>query len=320
MEFFVEKSLFSVYDGGLKYYRKLTEKRGLTVQYLLYNPMSGGGNCKALAENYMSRCEWETKLVDMTEIDSYSTLFKILNENDSIVVFGGDGTLNRFVNDIKNIEHKSDVYYYPAGTGNDFAADLDKTDTDEPFLINEYIKALPSVTVNGKTTVFINGVGYGIDGYCCEIGDKLRAQNKKANYTAIAIKGLLFHFKPVNAAVVVDGVEHNYKKVWIAPTMNGRHYGGGMIPTPEQSRTDTDGKLSLMVFHGSGKLKTLMIFPSIFTGEHIKNTKCVEVLTGKDITVKFDRPTPLQIDGETVLDVTEYHAVSCVKAKKEIMA
>ena len=51
------------------------------MQYLLYNPMSGGGTCKALAENYMSRCEWETKLVDMTEIDSYSTLFKILNEN-----------------------------------------------------------------------------------------------------------------------------------------------------------------------------------------------------------------------------------------------
>ena len=27
---------------------------------------------------------------------------------------------------------------------------------------------------------------------------------------------------------------------------------------------------------------------------------------GKEITVKFDRPAPLQIDGETVLDVTEY--------------
>ena len=27
---------------------------------------------------------------------------------------------------------------------------------------------------------------------------------------------------------------------------------------------------------------------------------------GKDITVTFDRPTPLQIDGETVLGVTSY--------------
>ena len=29
-------------------------------------------------------------------------------------------------------------------------------------------------------------------------------------------------------------------------------------------------------------------------------------LEGKDITVTFDRPTPLQIDGETVLGVTSY--------------
>ena len=28
---------------------------------------------------------------------------------------------------------------------------------------------------------------------------------------------------------------------------------------------------------------------------------------GNNITVTFDRPTPLQIDGETVLDVTSYN-------------
>ena len=63
-----------------------------------------------------------------------------------------------------------------------------------------------------------------------------------------------------------------------------------------------------MLFHGSGTLRTLTIFPSIFKGEHIKHTKYVEVLTGKNITVRFDRPTPLQIDGETFLNVTEYSA------------
>ena len=90
--------------------------------------------------------------------------------------------------------------------------------------------------------------------------------------------------------------------------MFGRHYGGGMIPTPNQSRECEPKKLSLMLFHGSGKLKTLMIFPSIFKGEHVKHTDCVTVIEGKNITVKFDRPTPLQIDGETVLGVTEYTA------------
>ena len=88
--------------------------------------------------------------------------------------------------------------------------------------------------------------------------------------------------------------------------MFGRRYGGGMIPTPEQIRGGEE--LSLMMFHGSGKLKTLMIFPSIFKGEHVKNEKYVTVLKGKNITVKFDSPRALQIDGETVLDVEEYTA------------
>lgn len=49
-----------------------------------------------------------------------------------------------------------------------------------------------------------------------------------------------------------------------------------------------------------------MIFPSIFKGKHIKNKNAVDILSGQEITVAYDRPTPLQIDGETVLGVTSY--------------
>lgn len=278
------------------------------MNYLLFNPHSGKGASRALADEYAKKLAENAKTVDMTEIGSYKEFFEGTVQGDEAVIFGGDGTLNRFINDTCEADINITVKYYPSGTGNDFAVDVDKKGATEPFEINEYIKGLPTVTVNGKQHKFINGVGYGIDGYCCEVGDKLREQKKQANYTAIAIKGLLFHFKPVNAKVVVDGVEREYKKVWIAPTMYGRHYGGGMMPTPEQKRDD--GKLSLMLFHGSGKLKTLMIFPSIFKGEHIKNTKYIEVIKGQDISVSFDRPTALQIDGETHLGVSEYRAVS----------
>ena len=67
--------------------------------------------------------------------------------------------------------------------------------------------------------------------------------------------------------------------------------------------------------HGSGKLKTLMVFPSIFKGEHIKHTEMVAVHTGKEISVTFDRPTALQIDGETVLNVSTYK----VSAGKKVL-
>ena len=49
-----------------------------------------------------------------------------------------------------------------------------------------------------------------------------------------------------------------------------------------------------------------MIFPKIFKGEHAKNKKMSTILTGKKITVTFTHPMALQIDGETVKNVTTY--------------
>ena len=88
--------------------------------------------------------------------------------------------------------------------------------------------------------------------------------------------------------------------------MNGRFFGGGMMPCPNQDRLNGKGLVSTCVFHDTGKLKTLMIFPSLFKGEHVKNEKFVYVRQGKKITVEFDAPTPLQIDGEVIKDVTKY--------------
>jgi diacylglycerol kinase family enzyme len=177
--------------------------------------------------------------------------------------------------------------------------------------INSYIKDLPIVEVNGIRRRFINGIGYGLDGYCCEQGDKISMTSEKpANYTAIAIKGLLFKYKTTAANVTVDGKTTTYSKVWIAPTMNGRYYGGGMMVAPKQDRLGEDKTLTTVVFHTSGKLKTLMVFPSIFKGEHVKHTDVFDVLSGHRITVEFDRPTALQIDGETVLGVTSYTVLS----------
>ena len=65
-----------------------------------------------------------------------------------------------------------------------------------------------------------------------------------------------------------------------------------------------------MVMHGAGKLKTLRIFPSIFKGMHIRHPKHVVIHKGHSITVTFDRPCALQIDGETILNVFTYTAFS----------
>ena len=283
--------------------------------YVVYNPLAGNGQTQADAQLLQMVLDEQLEYYDMTRITNYAAFICGMEKEDYLVIVGGDGTLNRFVNDTDGLEIAHEILYFPTGTGNDFAKDMGMG--ENPHSITAYLKDLPSVEIKGKRYRFINGVGFGIDGYCCQIGDELRKiPGKKVNYTGIAIKGLLFHFAPRNAKVTVDGKEYAYKKVWIAPTMHGKFYGGGMIPTPKQDRDS--GKLSLMLFHGAGRLRTLCVFPSIFKGEHVKHTKMVAVHTGKEITVEFDRPTPLQIDGETILGVTQYTAYAA-KVKEKVL-
>ena len=279
--------------------------------YILYNPLAGRGDNEARARALGETLTGEVELINLLKIGEPVAFFSALGEEDTVILCGGDGTVNRFVNALDGVEVKANILYYAIGTGNDFVHDIGKEAGGEPFDLKPYMCDLPTVEVKGVKRRFINGIGYGIDGYCCEVGDKIKATSTKpVNYTSIAIKGLLFHYEPTDATIIVDGVEHQYKKVWLAATMHGRFYGGGMMATPEQDRLAEEKQVSLLVFHGSGRLKTLMIFPSIFKGEHVNHTKQVAIHTGKDIKVIFDRPTPLQIDGETVLDVTEYRVTA----------
>ena len=286
--------------------------------FILYNPLSGHGKALEKANEIVKLYEDE-EIIDITKIDDTHAFLLDITAEDKLVICGGDGTLNRFVYETEGIDIPCEVLYCATGTGNDFLKDIGKSADDAPFRVNEYIADLPVVEVNGKKYRFLNGVGFGIDGYCCEVGDKLKAADpeKPVNYTSIAIKGLLYDFKPKNATVRVDGVEYKYPRVWIAAAMHGRYYGGGMNCAPDQDRLNTDGTNTLVVWYGSGKLKTLMNFPSIFKGEHITHTDMIAVHKGHEIEVEFDKPCALQIDGETFLNITGYKVTSSVPAKKE---
>ena len=176
--------------------------------YVLYNTIAGHGKAEEVARSLPEKLDGEVVgFADMTKITNYSAFLS--DKSDcALVICGGDGTLNRFVNDAGEAIADSEVYYCATGSGNDFLRDLGAAD-GEVVRITEQLRDLPICEVNGKTYRFLNGVGYGIDGYCCEEGDKLRAAGEtNINYTSIAIKGLLFHYKPTNATVTVDGVKH----------------------------------------------------------------------------------------------------------------
>lgn len=278
------------------------------MNYLFYNPSARNGKAAEDLQLIKKTLDGQdVEIYAVTDIDDYVSVIDRIQPEDIVYIVGGDGTLNRFINDSTNLRILGDIFFYPAGTGNDFKHDVDPDNSLYRIRLNDYIRNLPTVTVSGVTYRFINGIGFGIDGYCCEEGDRQRAAGRQdINYSAIAVKGCLFGFKPYGADITVDGETRHYDKVWLAPTMFGRYYGGGMKVAPEQDRNNSQHTVTSVVIHGTGRLKTLIRFAKIFSGEHTKYTDMVDIRTGHEIRVVFDRPCALQIDGETVKNVTEY--------------
>ena len=286
--------------------------------HILYNPLAGNGKCNEDVKVLEGLIEDAVEHHDVTACGDDLEFLTRLPKDDYVILCGGDGTLNRFANAVEGLDIENEIFYFPGGSGNDFAHDMNIKKGDNPFAIKEYIKDLPTVTVNGKSYKFINGIGYGIDGYCCEEADKLRQKSKKRiNYTTIALKGLAYDYKPTSAKVTVDGKTYEYKRVWMAPTMNGRYFGGGMMAAPQQDRKNENGTVSLMVLHDCSNIRILMAFPGVYEGKHVKLKKIVDIFDGHDITVEFSRPTALQIDGETVVGVTSYSVKTATAIGRE---
>ena len=274
---------------------------------ILFNPCANNGDIAAALEGVRAyAAASDTVEKDLMRADLRAEICA-LGEGDRVLILGGDGTIMRLANALDGAEYAAPIYLWRSGTGNDFLRDLGLNESTEPVLLNPYLVNLPRVEVKGKVYRYVNGIGFGLDGMVCEVTDALKAKGvKKINYTAESIKLLLGGFKCPSGRVTVDGVTKSYKKIWLASAMYGKYYGGGMRVAPDQARGS--GSLTCCVWHTSGKLATLMHFPKIFTGEHVKYKKSIDVITGKRITVEFDRPNALQIDGETVSGVTTYTA------------
>ncbi len=274
--------------------------------YLIYNPLACGGHGeerKNSALEAIKHIYTDIKEVVFTQADL--SFFKQLSKDDILILIGGDGTLNTFVNLYKDYATRNKCYLYKGGSGNDFLRDVESNET--LTLINPYLDNIPYVVTNGTKKYFMNNVGFGLDGETCVIADKKKAKGQnKVNYSNIAVSLLLAKYKKRNARVIVDGKEYTFKNVWVASTMNGRYYGGGMKSAPDQKRTSKT--LTLVVIHGWSRISILFKFSKIFKGTHIKYKKNVNLFEGKHIQVFFDIPCGLQYDGESVIKTEHYAA------------
>ena len=144
----------------------------------------------------------------------------------------------------------------PSGAGKtSIVKHLLKAQPNLAFSVSATSRAKREGECDGKDYYFLNNVGFGLDGYCCGEAERMLTAGAKAiNFTKIAITGLLGKFKPSNATIYVIGNTRTFKRVYIATTMFGKYYGGGMMPTPNQDRQGHDRHVSTILMYGCGRL------------------------------------------------------------------
>ena len=127
----------------------------MNKQYILYNKLAGHGKTFEDVNEFSK--EFDSPVgIDVTAEDGYTRFFNSVEDSDDVIVCGGDGTLNHFVNQIKDKNFNSKVFYHAIGSGNDFLRDIDES-FPRIVEITKYVKDLPTVEINGMERAFING-------------------------------------------------------------------------------------------------------------------------------------------------------------------
>ncbi|MEF9942019.1 MAG: diacylglycerol kinase family lipid kinase [Lachnospiraceae bacterium] len=237
----------------------------------------------------------------------------------TIVILGGDGTVNEVINGITNYE-KVTIGYIPTGSSNDFARSL-KLPTD-PMKALDYILA-PShiklmdigiISYGNKQRKFAVSTGIGFDADICHkaVVSKLKIwlnhlKMGKLTYVGIALNRL-FYCQPEPMFLTLDNTQPiSFEKGYFIAVMNHPYEGGGFAFCPKADPSDR--QLDVIVISDMPKLKMLLLLPTAFWGKHVL-FKGVHTYRCTTATVQTTHALPVHTDGEPVFLQNTIH-VNC---------
>lgn len=225
----------------------------------------------------------------------------------TIVVLGGDGTLNEVINGIADFS-KILLGYIPTGSSNDLARSLhlskNPLDRLNRILLPMHFDFLDVGSVcldKDEKKRFVVSTGAGFDAGVCEETFRSPIKKKlnklglgKLTYLIIALKQL-FSSSFTDCEVIADGVSKTYEQVFMITSMIHRYEGGGLKICPDAN--PRDGKLSVCVVHGLSRFQILFLLPTLLFGQHVR-FKGVETFDCNELSLTLAKPTHIHVDGE----------------------
>ena len=268
--------------------------------FLYYNPYSGNGIFKENLDYIIERCQAAGYVVLPMRASDYFTIDDVLSEIDQndfkrIIVAGGDGTMNHFVNAMVKYDIDLPIGILPSGTANDFAF---------YFELGSEIDAALDIALGDKTTKADVGV---INGSCfinvCAMGAMVDVSQKTDPTLKNALGPLAYYLKAVTELPQVHPIpvtlttpdEVIEEEIYFMTIMNGESAGGFRKLSPRSSMND--GKLDVLAFK---KMPIVELGPLLFeviSGRH-PNNKNVLYFQTESLRVESPEDLVTDVDGE----------------------
>jgi len=253
-------------------------------------------------------------------------------EADAVLIFGGDGTVHRHLEQLVKLQLP--VLVVSRGSGNDFARALNlnrirdaitawKTfvskasnvraidlgiitpggDSGESADLEESKSETQSPLLRNQK-YFCCVAGVGLDGEIASRANKLPRWLRAHGGYALTLPQALFHFAPFAMKVSIPDtaqphrfVQRSAKPTILAAFANAPSYCGGMRIAP-QAKLD-DGQLHICLITDIDKLKLFCLFPTVYFGRHLRIPE-VEYFQTPALRFQTEHPLAVYADGEYV--------------------
>lgn len=86
------------------------------MNYLFYNPSARNGKAAEDLQLIKKTLDGQdVEIYAVTDIDDYVSVIDKIQPEDIVYIVGGDGTLNRFINDSTNLRILGDIFFLFSG-------------------------------------------------------------------------------------------------------------------------------------------------------------------------------------------------------------
>lgn len=271
---------------------------------LVFNPHASLGRAASLLPEILSALEVFAHVeVFCTRGRGDATRFLAearLDEFDSIIAAGGDGTLFEVLNGMyrHTTGRRPALGLLPVGTGNAFSRDLGLQPGDWKNGV-ELIRTGNTRAVDvGRVRQadgdfhFLNIIGAGLPVDAMQTADRMKVFGRSAYTISTLWHALMLRSYPLR--FTVDGEEHEQESMFIE-IANSRYTGTSFLIAPDAQMDD--GLFDIVLVRRMPRLRLLRLFPSIYSGGHV-NYPEVTLLQGREITIESPGGMVLAPDGE----------------------